>query len=68
MAKNLRAKLPVADSLLVHDINQDAARKLAAECDTASPSKKLNETRPSVVIADSPRQLAEQAVGWPTSL
>jgi len=51
MAKNLRQKLPSDDTLIVEDINKDASRKFADELKSFQ-----------VVVADSPREVAEKAV------
>jgi len=51
MAKNLRQKLPSDDTLIVEDINKDASRNFADELKSFQ-----------VVVADSPREVAERAV------
>ncbi|KAF2396544.1 3-hydroxyisobutyrate dehydrogenase mitochondrial precursor [Trichodelitschia bisporula] len=50
MAKNLREKLPTDDVLIVQDINQAASKKFAEEL-----------TGFNVVVAESPRQVAENS-------
>jgi len=51
MAKNLRQKLPSDDTLIVQDINKDASRKFVDELKAFQ-----------VVVAESPREVAEKAV------
>jgi len=51
MAKNLRAKIPEADTLTVFDVNQSSLEQFLKE---AVPSK--------VVVAGSPREVVENAV------
>ena len=51
MAKNLRAKIPEADTMTVFDVNAASLEKFSQE---ASPS--------GVIIAKSPREVAENAV------
>lgn len=50
MAKNLRAKLPAEDSLIVHDVNKKAAEDFVAEVGA------------STMVAESTRQVAEESV------
>jgi hypothetical protein len=49
MAQNLRAKLPSSDTLIVHDVNAEAASRLAKESS-------------GVEVAEDVRSLAERAV------
>lgn len=56
MARNLRAKIPVSDTLVVHDVNEEAMRKLVDEAKAAGGNAQVVE------ITDSPRALAEKAV------
>jgi hypothetical protein len=51
MAKNLRAKIPEADTLTVFDVNQSSLEKFSQE---AAPSK--------VILAQNPREVVENAV------
>lgn len=50
MAKNLRAKLPINDTLIIQDVNLEATKKF------------LQENPEGVRIADSAREVAERAV------
>lgn len=52
MAKNLRAKLPVDDQLIVFDVNKNASSQL------------MNEGGEGVRVADSVREVAEKAVRY----
>ena len=51
MAKNLRAKIPEGDTLTIFDVNKASLEKFSQE---ATPS--------GVVVAKSPREVAEKAV------
>ena len=51
MAKNLRAKIPEGDTLTIFDVNSASLEKFSQE---ATPS--------GVVVAKSPREVAEKAV------
>lgn len=52
MAKNLRAKIPASDTLIIRDVNKDVMQRFVEETKTAG----------SVEIADNPREVAEKAV------
>jgi hypothetical protein len=56
MARNLRARIPASDTLVVHDVNEEAMRKLVDEVKAAGGNAQ------AVEITDSPRALAEKAV------
>lgn len=56
MARNLRARIPASDTLVVHDVNEEAMRKLVDEAKAAGGNAQ------AVEITDSPRALAEKAV------
>ena len=51
MAKNLRAKIPEGDSMIVFDVNSSSVEKFVKE---AEPSK--------VEVAKGPRDVAQNAV------
>ena len=57
MAKNLRAKIPESDTVIVFDVNPSSSEKLTAE---ASPA--------NIKIAKGPREVAENAVRDPPLL
>lgn len=50
MARNLRAKLSQGDSLVIHDVNQEATAKF------------VEEVGPGVEVMETPRQVAEISV------
>ncbi|KAL1979284.1 hypothetical protein VTN96DRAFT_6312 [Rasamsonia emersonii] len=58
MAKNLRAKIPASDTLIIRDVNKDVMQRFVEETKTAG----------SVEIADNPREVAEKAETIITSL
>lgn len=58
MAKNLRAKIPAADTLIIRDVNEDAAKRFVAEARKTATS--ANENR--VEIAETAREVAEKSV------
>lgn len=51
MAKNLRAKIPSSDTLIVHDRNTEATANF------------VQEVGAGVEVANSPRGVAERSVG-----
>jgi 3-hydroxyisobutyrate dehydrogenase len=61
MAKNLRAKIPRADTLIICDVNKDVLHKFVEEVDT--PKRELN-----VRIAADAREVAEKSDTIITSL
>ncbi|OJJ44986.1 hypothetical protein ASPZODRAFT_70682, partial [Penicilliopsis zonata CBS 506.65] len=60
MAKNLRAKMPAEDTLVIRDINSDAMQRFVAETKAAGSER--------VEIAASPREVAEKSTTLVTSL
>jgi 3-hydroxyisobutyrate dehydrogenase len=62
MARNLRAKIPASDNLIVHDVNEEAMRKLVDEAKAAGGNTQ------AVQITDSARALAEKAVRFASHL
>lgn len=60
MARNLRANIPASDTLIVHDVNEQAMRQFADEAKTTGAG--------AVETTDSPRILAEKSVNIITSL
>ena len=66
MAKNLRAKIPASDTLIVHDRNKDATADFIHEVGIAKDNKGSNNEEMGLMgieIASSPRAVAEKAVG-----
>lgn len=51
MAKNLRAKIPAADTLVIRDVNQDAIKRFVAEAKEGP-----------VEVAENAREVAEKSV------
>lgn len=62
MAKNLRAKIPASDTLIVRDINQDTAKRFAEEAKADAKAQGAKEGSYTVEIADSARQIADKSV------
>lgn len=67
MAKNLRNKTPATDSLLIYDINVDAAEKFLDEVRNETRSVDTSRRELDIGIATSPRVLAEESVRSPVS-
>jgi 3-hydroxyisobutyrate dehydrogenase len=64
MAKNLRAKIPAADTLIIRDVNEEAAKRFVAEAQETAHNP--NENR--VEIAQNAREVAEKSTVMITSL
>lgn len=62
MAKNLRARMPEGDTLLIHDRNTDATSKFMEEVGTAAASIGVNWKGQGIEIVNTPRELAEKSV------
>lgn len=62
MAKNLRAKIPATDSLVIYDLNTDATRRLAEEVGIAASSAGVPGKGTGIEVAESPREVAEKSV------
>jgi 3-hydroxyisobutyrate dehydrogenase len=58
MARNIRAKIPASDTLVIHDVNEDVMHKFANEAKAAGSSIG------AVEIADNARTVAEKAVSY----
>jgi hypothetical protein len=54
MARNLRAKIPPSDTLIIHDANPKAAKDLARNVGIAMTA--------TIKIADTPKELATMSV------
>lgn len=59
MAKNLRAKIPASDTLLIHDINTETTEKFMTESDQLA---KVEKNVLQVDIAECPREVAGRSV------
>jgi 3-hydroxyisobutyrate dehydrogenase len=62
MAKNLRAKIPASDTLIVRDINEDAMKRFVAEAQEAARSTGAGAGEGLVEIAENAREVAEKSV------
>lgn len=62
MAKNLRAKIPTSDTLIVRDINEDAMKRFAAEAREAALSNGTSANEGQVELAKNAREVAEKSV------
>lgn len=62
MAKNLRAKIPAEDTLIVRDINEDAMKRFATEAQEAARSNGASASEGQVELAENAREVAEKSV------
>ena len=62
MAKNLRAKIPATDTLVIYDRNTDATKRFAEEVGIAASSAGAPEKGTGIQVAESPREVAEKSV------
>lgn len=62
MAKNLRAKIPATDTLLVRDVNENATTRFVEETKEAAKSSGAADGTMKVEVAQSARAVAEQSV------
>jgi 3-hydroxyisobutyrate dehydrogenase len=62
MAKNLRAKIPASDTLIVRDINEDAMKRFATEAREAARSNGAGADEGLVELAENAREVAEKSV------
>lgn len=62
MAKNLRAKIPITDTLVIRDVNEDVMKKFVEESKEIAKSSGGNEGTYKVEVADGPREVAEKSV------
>ncbi|CAG8360353.1 unnamed protein product [Penicillium salamii] len=68
MAKNLRAKIPAEDTLIVRDINEDAMKRFATEAQEAARSNGASASEGQVKLAENAREVAEKSTVMVTSL
>ncbi|OJI96672.1 hypothetical protein ASPVEDRAFT_36076 [Aspergillus versicolor CBS 583.65] len=69
MAKNLHAKIPPTDTLLIRDVNEESTKRFLQEASETAKGAGANvSTRPKVEAADSARDLAERSNVIITSL
>lgn len=62
MAKNLRARIPNDDKLLVFDRDSEATSKFAKEVGIAASSVGAESKGTGIEIVNSPREVAERSV------
>lgn len=62
MAKNIRAKIPATDTLVVRDVNEDAAKRFAEEARETAKSIGAAEDTYKVEIGGCAREVAEKSV------
>lgn len=62
MAKNLRAKIPAADTLIIRDVNEEATKRFVAEAQEAARSSGAGADEGRVEIAENAREVAEKSV------
>lgn len=62
MAKNLRAKIPASDTLIVRDVNEEAAKRFVAEAQEAARNNGAGADEGRVEIAENAREVAEKSV------
>ena len=62
MAKNLRAKLPATDNLIIHDKNTEATSNFVKEMGLAASNARAGEKGFNIDIASSVRDVAERSV------
>ncbi|GIK05701.1 hypothetical protein Aspvir_009814 [Aspergillus viridinutans] len=68
MAKNLRAKIPATDTLIVRDVNENATTRFVEETKEAAKSSGAADGAMKVEVAQSAREVAEQSTVMITSL
>lgn len=62
MARNLRAKIPETDTLVIHDRNAEAATKFLQEAGISASSMGAEGKKINIEIASTPRGVAEKSV------
>lgn len=62
MARNLRAKIPETDTLVIHDRNAEAATKFLQEVGISASSMGAEGKNINIEIASTPRGVAEKSV------
>lgn len=62
MAKNLRAKIPASDTLIVRDVNEEAAKRFVAEAQETARNNGAGANEGRVEIAENAREVAERSV------
>ena len=62
MAKNLRARIPEGDTLVIHDRNTEATSKFIQEIGIAAASVRAGRKGQGIEVVNTPRELAEKSV------
>lgn len=68
MARNLRAKIPASDTLIIRDVNQDAMTRFVEESQEVARSSGAGAEVGRVEIAGNAREVAEKSTVMITSL
>ncbi|KAL2827560.1 6-phosphogluconate dehydrogenase [Aspergillus cavernicola] len=68
MAKNLHAKIPRADTLIVRDVNEESSARFLREAHETAKSASASDSLPNVIVAQNARELAEKSNVIITSL
>ncbi|KAJ5584849.1 uncharacterized protein N7459_004649 [Penicillium hispanicum] len=68
MAKNLRAKIPAADTLIVRDVNEEVIKRFVEEAQEAARNAGAGVDENRVEIAQNAREVAEKSTVMITSL
>ena len=63
MAKNLRAKIPKNDKLIVYDRNIKSTTKFLQEVGIAASNVAAEEKGINIEVVGSPREVAQKSVG-----
>ncbi|KAL4891548.1 6-phosphogluconate dehydrogenase [Aspergillus ambiguus] len=68
MAKNLRAKIPTSDTLVIRDVNEAASKRFVEETQASARESGLEPDAMKVLVAENAREVAEQSTVIVTSL
>ncbi|GKZ75939.1 hypothetical protein AnigIFM56816_003400 [Aspergillus niger] len=68
MAKNLRAKIPVTDTLIIRDVNEENMSRFVKEAQEIARSSGAPDSVSEVLVAQTARELAEKSSVIITSL
>ena len=63
MAKNLRAKIPSTDKLVIYDVVEPSTKRFIEEVGTATSA--VGNEGISIEVAESAREVAEKSVSLP---
>lgn len=63
MAKNLHAKIPPSDRLIIRDVNEESTARFVREARDTAKSSGASNVLPEVIVADNAREIAEKSVG-----